>query len=279
MNEEQLQELLSVYRHRQSMPDLARQPRAAAVPWGWLVAAAAAMAVVVAMWPRNVLRPGETITTGSETRHLRLRGVGVIDIGPQTTLKLVESRTERKRLLLTVGTIHATTTSPPGIFVVDTPRARAVDLGCEYVLSIAPNGSGLLRVTSGWVMLNSFRESLVPRGARATIDSDGRIGPPVFEDSSPAFQAAIRRGNYEAAMPLARRRDALTLLNLFRMATPDQRLRIFDRLNELVPAPAGVTRESVRDWEAGTTERWWPDVLKASGVNAIKKKKGMLRGL
>jgi hypothetical protein len=102
----------------------------------------------------------------------------------------------------------------------------------------------------------------------ATISSDGRLSPPIFEDAPPAFQDAIRSGDLKTALPLARRRDALTLINLFRFATPDERLMVYDRLNALVPAPPGVTPDSV--------EPWWPDVLKASGVNAIKKKKRML---
>jgi hypothetical protein len=75
------------------------------------------------------------------------------------------------------------------------------------------------------------------------------------------------------------RRDALTILNLFGHATPDERQQIYDRLNQLVPAPATISRDSVRWWTPSATEAWWAPVLQASGVSAIKKKKGMLRGL
>jgi hypothetical protein len=51
---------------------------------------------------------------------------------------------------------------------------------------------------------------------------------------------------------------------------------IYDRLNALVPAPPGLTREAIRYGNFRTVQDWWPDVLKASGVNAIKKKKRML---
>ena len=53
----------------------------------------------------------------------------------------------------------------------------------------------------------------------------------------------------------------------------------YDRLNQLVPAPVTVPRDAVRSWTPSVTEPWWPPVLQASGVSAIKKKKGMLRGL
>ena len=97
-------------------------------------------------WIPRSLRVGDVI---DKPVRIRSREVGVIDVAGQTRLRLIG----RNRFELTVGTIHAKTTSPPGVFVVNTPRAEAVDLGCEYTLTILPNGSGVLRVASGWVEL------------------------------------------------------------------------------------------------------------------------------
>jgi hypothetical protein len=275
MNEERLEALLSVYRYRGAMPDFRaverRRPRRRA-PFLWLAAAAViVIAIGIAILPRpqgwttglipRAMKPGDVIN--SESR-IRSREVGVIDVGKQTTLRFIG----KNRFELKEGTIHARTTSPPGVFVVETPRANAIDLGCEYTLTVAPNGTGILRVKLGWVGLNNWGQSLVPQGAYATIGSDGRLSPPIFEDASQAFQEAIRRRDLNTALPLARRRDALTLINLFRFATPEERRMVFERLNALVPAPPGVSP----DW----VEPWWPEVMKASGVTAIKKKKRML---
>jgi hypothetical protein len=284
MNEERLEALLSVYRYRGAMPDFrAVVPIRRRSKWPWLAAAAALIVVVLAItlrpksdeWrvtsgiPRS-LRVGDVI---DKQARLRSSAVGVIDVGRETRLRLIG----KNRFELISGTIHAKTTSPPGIFVVETPRAEAIDLGCEYTLTILPNGSGVLRVSSGWVELSeNWTQSLVPQGAMATISSDGSLSPPIFEDASPMFKEAVRRGDLKTALPLARRRDALTLINLFRFASEEQRLAIYDRLNALVPAPPGLTREAVRYGSFRTVEAWWPDVLKASGVNAIKKKKRML---
>jgi len=37
------------------------------------------------------------------------------------------------------------------VFVVDTPSASAIDLGCAYTLHVNEDGSGTLRTTLGWV--------------------------------------------------------------------------------------------------------------------------------
>jgi hypothetical protein len=302
-----LEKLLGRYRHAAPMPDfrrvvvLRRRRRLALA-----VAAAAIIAVIVGSmflfrprpgeWkataiagasalPDRPLRVGDVLRTDSKSRiRLESRSVGVIDVDATSTVRLIESRKGRQRIALDVGVIHARTTSPPGVFVVDTPQARAIDLGCEYILSIAPGGSGELRVTSGWVELSDgFRQSLVPQGASAVISADGQITVPLFDDADPRFRVAVRefarKRDLATILSLARKRDAFTLLNLFRLTTPDESARLFDRLNKLVPAPLPVRRDAVRNWQPAATELWWRPVLAASGIHEIKKKKGMLDGL
>jgi hypothetical protein len=220
----------------------------------------------------TVYRAGATIHARAPLT-IETPSIGVVDVGAGTTLHVVEKR----HLALDVGTIHARTTSPPGLFIVDTPRANAIDLGCEYVLAVAKDGSGSLHVTQGWVDLTrGWTQSLVPRGASATFDKDGTLSPPVFDDAAPAFKDAVMRHDVARIVALARTRDAFTLLNLFSRTTDEERLLVYDRLAQLVPPPPSIARESMRWWSPGVTEAWWPSVLRASGVESIKKKKKSL---
>ena len=218
----------------------------------------------------SVYRVGDVIHATAPLR-IETPSIGVVDVASGTTLRIVEKR----RLALDVGTIHARTTSPPGIFIVDTHRAQAIDLGCEYVLDVAKDGSGTLRVTAGWVELaRGETESLVPRGASASFDAEGNLTPPVFDDASAEFKEALRRHDIARVVALARTRDAFTLLNLFRRTTEEERLIIYDRLAQLVPPPPPITRDSMRWWTPGVTNAWWAPVMKASGVEGLKKKRG-----
>src|SRR5437764_316199 len=215
----------------------------------------------------SVYRAGDTIRATAPLR-LETPSIGVVDVAAGTTLHVIG----KSRLALDAGTIHARTTSPPGLFIVDTPRAKATDLGCEYVLDVAKDGSGSLRVTAGWVALTrGWTQSLVPRGASATFDAEGMLTPPVFDDAPVAFKEAVRRHDIAQIVALARPRDALTLLNLFSRTNDEERLLVYDRLAQLVPPPAEITRQSMRWWSPGVTDAWWAPVRKASGVNAIKK--------
>jgi len=296
-----LETLLGRYRSAAPIPDFRRVVVMRRDPL-WPLAAAAALLIGIALggwyfytapnrWratealgiavvPHSILRAGDVVRTGQGSVRLQSSAVGTIDVGANTTVRLIENRSKRHRLALASGTIHAKTTSQPGVFVIDTPKARAIDLGCEYTLTIAPGGGGALRVIAGWVDLtHGYEQSLVPQGASAVITQDGELTVPVFDDAGPAFHAAIQNHDMTAILRLARTRDAFTLLNLFRDATPDERMLLYDRLNQLVPAPASITRDGVRYWSPSSTELWWRPVITATGLQAIKKKKGAFDGL
>jgi len=104
----------------------------------------------------------------------------------------LQSGPSHKRLQLEVGTIHAAIWAPPGEFVVDTPSAIAVDLGCAYTLHVTPDGSGTIRTILGWVGFHlNGRDSFIPAGAMCSTRPKVGPGTPYFEDVSESFREAL----------------------------------------------------------------------------------------
>ena len=141
---------------------------------------------------------GQTLVTdGSSRASITLDETGRVEVDAGSRLRLVTNGPGRKRLSLERGTIHATIWAPPGEFVVDTPSAVAVDLGCVYTLHVDDSGAGLLRTTMGWVgfKLNGH-ESFIPAGA--VCKTRPKIGPgtPYFEDATPAFREALSKFDF-----------------------------------------------------------------------------------
>ncbi len=242
----------------------------------------------------GTLRVGDLLQTGRDARvRLQVDGIGELEVNGAARLQLVESHDARKRLAMQYGTIHAFITAPPAVFVVDTPAARAVDLGCEYTLSIDAAGNGRLQVDSGWVQLDyEYTQSLVPAGAQAEVRSGGRITPAFYSDATTGFRSALERFALGTDLPRtereqalsvmlaeARQRDAYTLISLFRRSTREERLMLFDRLNELVPAPAGVDRGLVAAGDLRTLNPWWEAVRHALALSTIKKNKPLNLGV
>ena len=220
---------------------------------------------------KGALRVGQTLETDQVSRaSIAVSDIGQVDVDPDTRLRLAESRSSRTRLQLERGTIHAMIWAPPGQFLVDTPSALAVDLGCAYTLQVDDSGAGLLRTRMGWVgfRLNG-RDAFIPAGAVGETRPDIGPGTPYFEDAPAQLREALREfdfaklsdeeRNAELAIVLAqaRKADALTLWHLLSRAFLADRSKVFDKLNASVPAPSGVTREGIERGEQAMLDAWW----------------------
>ncbi len=225
---------------------------------------------------RDTLGVGQWIETRAARARLSVGPdgdeIGEVQLEPKTRVGLVDPGRQQHRLSLARGVMHATIWAPPGNFVVDTPSAAAVDMGCRYTLEVDERGAGRLRVEAGWVGFeHRGLQSLVPAGAVCATRSGVGPGTPSFETADPAFAAALeaidfgpagppRHAALERALALARPRDALSLWHLLTRVGGEERGRVFDRLQALAPAPAGVTRDGVLRGERAMRERWWDEL-------------------
>lgn len=216
----------------------------------------------------TVWKVGEWLETDAASRvALRVGDLGEIQVEPNSRLVLLKASATQQQIRLEHGAISAVVTAPPYVFLVHTPSAYAMDMGCAYTLQVADDGSSVLRVTVGWVDLqHRYRQSLVPAGAAA--ESRPGIGPgaPYFDDSSERFRQELEIVNFDLQDPQARSnalttlldearpRDAFTLLNLFRRVDTEDRGRLYDRLAVLL-RPQGVTRQNAV--EGDDLSAWW----------------------
>lgn len=298
-----LEELLSRYRHRGLPPVL--PPRPGTVPRRFalhaamqvLVTAASLMLVASAAWFAHAVRPGwtvqslagapvvagtpiekptrlpvgETMTTDESSRaRVDVGSIGVVDLEPNSRMRLIASRAGEHRMALERGQMRALIWAPPRLFFVDTPSSTAIDLGCAYTLKVDDRGWGHLVVESGWVAFqHRGRESFIPQNAMCATRPGVGPGTPCFTDAAPALVDALtildfsptqdvrRAAALETVLTLARPRDALTLWHLLSRGTPAERERLHDRLASLVPPPAGVTREAVLRGDRRALDTWW----------------------
>ena len=172
---ERLEHILGVLRHS------GKPVRSAPVRW-WPAAVAAAIIVSIGTVQLSLARitnrtpwetvggavhSGQTLRTAAGARlTLKSEIFGRIDLAPNSELRMLESKIGFQRFQLRRGELKALIWAPPRQFVVDTLSSRAIDLGCQYTLSVADDGSGFLRVETGWVAFqHGDFESFIPAGA------------------------------------------------------------------------------------------------------------------
>jgi hypothetical protein len=228
------------------------------------------------------LRTGQHLRTDGGKVTLEADEIGRIDVAAGSELRVTESTRAKQTLALRRGLIHALIWAPPRRFVVDTPSARTIDLGCEYTLSVDDGGDGLVRVKTGWVAFQfDGRDSFIPAGAACRTTRRGGPGTPYFEEASEelrralaAFDAGGNGGDLKQVLAEARPRDGLTLWHLLTRAAEADRGLVFDRFATFVALPAEVTREGVlaKDrrmldlcWNALNLENaeWWREWKRA----------------
>jgi ferric-dicitrate binding protein FerR (iron transport regulator) len=219
---------------------------------------------------RGALKVGEAVETDNQSRaKLQADDVGEIEMEPDTRLRLV-GMGGLKRISLDHGIIHAFIWSPPGQFVVDTPSATAVDLGCAYTLEVDDSGSGTVRTKLGWVGFKlDGHESFIPAGAVCATRPKVGPGTPYFEDASEEFRSALKRFDFEDSDPQkrahdvgtmladARKQDALTLWHMLSRVGEEKRGQVYDRLAEFVPPPASVTKDGILRLDQSMLDDWW----------------------
>ncbi len=239
-------------------------------PASWNVETLAGMPRIGNSLTSEKLAVGEFLETDANSRaRVQVANIGNVEVAPNSRVQLIGTKSTEHRLSLEKGSLKAQILAPPRLFIVDTPSAVAVDLGCEYTLEVDENGNARLHVTSGFVALeNGKYEAIVPAGAIALTRKGKGVGTPFAEDSSAALQAALYRfdfagGGGEALQTIIKEAnlyDSLTLWHLLSRVATAERRKVFDALAVQVKPPAKVKREGILRLDKKMLDAWWTEI-------------------
>jgi hypothetical protein len=194
---------------------------------------------------KGVLPVGQWLEAGQGvTAMVEVTDIGSLTVHNNTRLRLRETSSTRQRIELATGAVSVRVLAPPRLFIVDTPAASAVDLGCAYDIEVDASGRTHLRVTSGAVSLEGQgRASWVPEGHEAIATVERGPGLPLRMDSHRDLREAAERFDAGDALGLrdvlaqASERDAATLNAVLLRTTGSERSAVMDRLEAQRGAP------------------------------------------
>jgi hypothetical protein len=202
-------------------------------------------------------------TTAEASAKVEVADIGALTIHGDSRLRLVGTGPDEHRLELARGRVSAEVVAPPRLFVVDTPAAAAVDLGCAYELAVDDDERTHLRVTLGSVSLEGPKHgSWVPAGYEAySRPGVGPTLPLAFEASTSLRDAAARFDGGDASalgglLAAADKDDAVTLWNLLDRTTQEERSSVFERLQSFNPPPDGVERAHILAGDRVALDAW-----------------------
>ena len=211
-----------------------------------------------------MLPVGEWLETSAEvSAQVEVADIGNLTVHGGSRVRLIGTGSEEHRLELERGRISALVSAPPRLFVIDTPGASAVDLGCAYELAVDDKGRTHLQVTLGAVSLEG--NGLVAYVAAGTevIAVPGRgPGTPLAIDSDEPLRQAVARFDagdstvLDELLALADQRDTITLWNLLGRTEGDARGNVVRRLDKLHRLPTSVRKRDVMAGEPSALEVW-----------------------
>lgn len=269
---QRLEELLGALRAPDQAAPRPRRQYAHLAAAASLLAAAAVSQILLTAPPASSwqvggleLHTGQVVRSSAGPLQLDAQSVGRVELEQGSEVAIAESRAGRQRLDLRVGTMHALIWAPAREFVVDTPSARAVDLGCQYTLTVDREGDGALRVLTGWVAFEHRGvEAFIPAGASCRTRRGSGPGTPHFEDAPGEWVKALERfdaGRDAEALRVvlkdARPRDALTLWHLLARVSGNERMEVYRAFARLAAVPAGVTEARIAAGDGQALDLCW----------------------
>ena len=253
-------------------PPYTQAPTLASVP-GFQFETLAGTPKVGSASTANSLAVGDYLETDAASKaRIVVADIGNVEIAPNSRVKLVGTNPKQHRLSLERGVLQAQILAPPRLFIVDTPSAVAVDLGCAYKLEVDKAGNSYLHVTSGFVALErGGRESIVPAGAMCITKHGKGLGTPFSAETSEKFRAALERfdfsngGSRAVNDMLAHRNfyDMISLWHLLSRVQKTDREKVFDALAAYVTPPDDVTRDGILSLNKTMLASWRAEVERA----------------
>lgn len=198
------------------------------------------------------LSKGDLITTGEgSSATIEIQNIGKIKLSPESSIERLEADNTAK---LIKGNLQISTESENDYLYLQVPRASVESyyLSNDYSISMDEIGNVITKVTSGWLQVVSENSiSILPEGYSIRILEGKGISIPAFHISSSIVPAWLDQYLFEGGktetlnliLDASKEVDAITLWNLLKRVILGHRGLVYQKLNEYVPHPEGVTKE------------------------------------
>ena len=199
-------------------------------------------------------------THANAVADMKVADIGELRVFGDSKLRVVATNSATQHLELARGHVRASVSAPPRLFVVDTPAATAVDLGCQYDLTVDDQGTTHLRVAMGAVSLEDKRGVVYVPATFEVSMSPGHLGTPVSIDSTPALRAAVARfdtdGSIEPLLSIAEMSERVTLWNAIPRTTGASRAALVAKLEQFAPLPDPALHDKVLAADTDAMDIW-----------------------
>ena len=191
--------------------------------------------------------------------------VGKVLIDSSSVVKRAEKGSE---IIMEEGQMKKYEGNANDFLTVQTPLAKLKEFyqGSAFKLKIMNRDATLIAVESGWLTVDvKDFTSYIPKNYDCLI-SKGRYVLPYYQDTKPELQSLIEGftgvndPSIGTILSLVTKKDAILLWHLLQLVSNENRFVVFDKLNELVSAPNGVTKEGIQALNKDMLMKWRQEI-------------------
>lgn len=218
----------------------------------------------------RLLDEGDRIETGNGSRlRVNIPNAGRFELDENSSVTLQKAKDEDNILRLNYGTLSVfSSVFQPGL-TVNSDSVTVHDPGSIFKVSLDKKSQTTVEVVIGLVDVTFMSKTVkIARGYKCDISEDKGIMIPYHKYASVTFMDALNNfengnnpeQNLQMIIQSAKETDALTLLCLLGEVKPNNRLILFDKLNELFLMPTGVTQQGVMQLNPEMLNQWWDEI-------------------
>lgn len=222
--------------------------------------------------PTNELQLNNTLTTFDSTRvTILVPDAGRVFVNSFSMVKVVQGNDVENIISLQSGSLDVKCKIDEPNLKIETMPAMLTSLGGDYKVSTYAQENVKIETGNGAVKISNPTEELkLIQKHVCEVKSNGEIGIPYHVNAGEELVALINKAafnknaviNYSPILELATSTDGISLFYLMKETKNEtDRLAIYMKLNELFPAPPGITQEGIMSLNERMLNTWREDII------------------
>lgn len=222
--------------------------------------------------PTNELKLNNTLTTFDSTRvTILVPDAGRVFVNSFTMVKVVQGNDVENIISLQSGSLDVKCRIDEPNLKIETMPAMLNSIGGDYKVSTYSQENVKIETGNGAVkILNPTEELTLIQRHVCEVKGNGEIGIPYHVNANEELVTLINKAafdknaviNYSPILELASSTDGISLFYLMKETKNEaDRLAIYMKLNELFPAPPGITQEGIMSLNERMLNTWREDII------------------
>jgi DNA-directed RNA polymerase specialized sigma24 family protein len=215
------------------------------------------------------LLAGDVISTNDvSSAGIDISDIGRINIFGNTSLTKLEddNSAELHNGKLMINTVKAEDNL---YIVIPNAKIENIDICTKYLVDVDSQGNSKIVLEEGWLRVSSGNDEIIfPEKYNLKVFKESGTSIPYYSESDliliTLFEEYLFNGNEKSTLngiiKSSTIAEAIMLWNLLQRIKAEQRITVYNKLNELVPHPDNITKKGILSLDRNMLQFWLDEI-------------------